>query len=141
MPLKVAEYIYQNGLYFPEDTEKIRQRLKADLKPTRYAHPMRVMMKSIELADKYDVDRNKAALAGLLHVCAKLPPEKQYELAKEYGLDVSSMAQPIIHGPLGAVRARRVFGITDNEVITAISCHSSCKSHMTALDKLVYLAD
>ena len=57
VPLKVAEYIYQNGLYFPEDTEKIRQRLKADLKPTRYAHPMRVMMKSIELADKYDVDR------------------------------------------------------------------------------------
>ena len=51
VPLKVAEYIYQNGLYFPEDTEKIRQRLKADLKPTRYAHTMRVMMKSIELAD------------------------------------------------------------------------------------------
>ena len=47
VPLKAAEYIYQNGLYFPEDTEKIRQRLKADLKPTRYAHTMRVMMKSI----------------------------------------------------------------------------------------------
>ena len=81
VPLKVAEYIYQNGLYFPEDMEKIRQRLKADLKPTRYAHTMRVMMKSIELADKYDVDRKKAALAGLLHDCAKLTPEKQYEMA------------------------------------------------------------
>ena len=141
VPLKVAEYIYQNGLYFPEDTEKIRQRLKADLKPTRYAHTMRVMMKSIELADKYDVDRKKAALAGLLHDCAKLPPEKQYELAKEHGLDVSNMAQPIIHGPIGAVRARRVFGITDNEVLSAISCHTTCKSRMTALDKIVYLAD
>lgn len=141
VPLKVAEYIYQNGLYFPEDTEKIRQRLKADLKPTRYAHTMRVMMKSIELADKYDVDRKKAALAGLLHDCAKLTPEKQYELAKEYGLDVSSMAQPIIHGPLGAVRARRVFGITDNDVLSAIGCHTTCKSHMMALDKIVYLAD
>lgn len=141
VPLKVAEYIYQNGLYFPEDTEKIRQRLKADLKPTRYAHTMRVMIKSIELADKYGVDRKKAALAGLLHDCAKLTPEKQYELANEYGLDVSSMAQPIIHGPLGAVRARRVFGITDNEVLSAISCHTTCKSRMTALDKIVYLAD
>ena len=102
---------------------------------------MRVMMKSIELADKYDVDRKKAALAGLLHDCAKLTPEKQYELANEYGLDVSNMAQPIIHGPLGAVRARRVFGITDNEVLSAIGCHTTCKSHMMALDKIVYLAD
>lgn len=141
VPPKVAEYIYQNGLYFPEDTEKIRQRLKADLKPSRYAHTMRVMMKSIELAEKYGVDRKKAALAGLLHDCAKLPPEKQYELANEYGMDVSSMAQPIIHGPLGAERARRVFGITDKEVLSAISCHTTCRSHMTALDKIVYLAD
>ena len=86
-------------------------------------------------------DMLKAALAGLLHDCAKLPPEKQYELAKEYGMDVSSMAQPIIHGPLGAVRARRVFGITDNDVLSAISCHTTCKSRMTALDKIVYLAD
>ena len=51
------------------------------------------------------------------------------------------MAQPIIHGPLGAVRARRVFGITDNEVLSAIGCHTTCKSSMTALDKIVYLAD
>lgn len=141
VPVKAAEYIYQNGLYFPEDTDKIRQRLKADLKPTRYAHTMRVMMKSIELADKYGADGKKAALAGLLHDCAKLTPEKQYELAAEYGLDVSGMAQPIIHGPLGAERARRVFGIEDNDVLSAISCHTTCKSRMTVLDKIVYLAD
>ena len=50
VPLKVAEYIYQNGLYFPEDTEKIRQRLKADLKPTRYAAHHAAIQALIRLA-------------------------------------------------------------------------------------------
>ncbi len=141
VPLSVAEYIYLHGLYFPENIEKIRQRLQGDLKPSRYEHTVRVMMCAIELAERYGVDGKKAAIAGLLHDCAKLAPEKQLELAQEYGMDVSSMPQPVIHGPLGAERAKRLFGIDDTEVLSAIACHTTCKSGMSALDKIVYLAD
>ena len=48
---------------------------------------------------------------------------------------------PIVHGPLGAKRAKREFGIEDEEIINAIACHTVCRTNMGVLDKVVYLSD
>lgn len=137
----VAEYIYRHGFYLTDEVDAIRKQLQDELGQKRYEHTMGVVRMAAELSAMSGADGKKAQLAALLHDCAKLSWDKQQQLADEYDLDISGMHKPIVHGPLGAERARREFGVTDEEILSAIECHSVCKSGMRILDKIVYLAD
>lgn len=137
----VADYIYCQGFYLGDKADAICRRLKDELGHRRYIHTMGVVRMAAELASRYGADGQKTQLAALLHDCAKLNMERQRELAAQYGMDFSSMQEQIAHGPIGAERARREFDIADDEVLSAIACHSTCKAGMGMLDKIVYLAD
>ena len=137
----VAEYIYRHGFYLADEVDAIRKRLQEELGQKRYEHTMGVVRMAAELASMCGADGKKAQLAALLHDCAKLDWDKQQGLAGEYGLDIGDMHRPVVHGPVGAERARREFGVEDKEILSAIECHSVCKSGMGILDKIVYLAD
>lgn len=137
----VAEYIYRHGFYLADEVNAMRKRLQGDLGPKRYVHTMGVVRMAAELSSRYGADCRKAQLAALLHDCAKFDRETQKNLAREYGLDISDMPMPIVHGPLGAKRAKREFGIEDEEIINAIACHTVCRTNMGVLDKVVYLSD
>lgn len=50
--------------------EKMAYRLKKELDAARYAHTLGVEKTAREMAEKFGVDEEKAALAGLLHDCA-----------------------------------------------------------------------
>ena len=47
----------------------------------------------------------------------------------------------LLHAPVGAYLVQKEVGITDPEVLAAISHHTSGRVNMTLLDKIVYLAD
>ena len=47
--------------------EKMAYRLKKELDAARYAHTLGVEKTAREMAEKFGVDEEKAALAGLLH--------------------------------------------------------------------------
>ncbi|NCB30589.1 MAG: nicotinate (nicotinamide) nucleotide adenylyltransferase [Clostridia bacterium] len=134
----VIQYIYEKGLYLPEDLRATVEHLKAELKPKRFAHTMGVARCAAVLAQRYGVDPAKARLAAFLHDCAK---DNTAELARLYGLRVEDSPEPIRHAPVGAAHAKWAYGITDQEVLQAISLHTVCGSNMTALDKIIYLAD
>lgn len=138
---RVEEYIYHHGFYLAEEADAMRKRLEQELGPKRYAHTMGVVRCGAKLAARYGADGKKAQLAALLHDCAKLGEECQRQLAAEYGLDISRMPMAIVHGPLGAERARREFGIEDEDILAAIACHTVCRRGMGVLDKIVYLSD
>ena len=53
------------------DIEKFKEKLKSEVKASRYEHSLSVMNFSVELAKYYGVDEEKARVAGLLHDCAK----------------------------------------------------------------------
>lgn len=137
----VAEYIYRHGFYLSDEVDAMRRRLREELGQKRYEHTMGVVRMAAELTSMCGADGKKAQLAALLHDCAKLSWDKQQSMAREYGIDISDMHRPIVHGPVGAERARREFGVTDAEILSAIDCHSVCKPGMGILDKIVYLAD
>ncbi len=137
----VAEYVYSHGFYLRDEVDAMRKRLQEELGQKRYLHTMGVVRMAAELADRYGADGSKAQLAALLHDCAKLSWEGQQQLADKYGMDIADMYRPLVHGPVGAERARREFGITDEDILSAIECHSVCKPGMGVLDKIVYLAD
>jgi predicted HD superfamily hydrolase involved in NAD metabolism len=119
--------------------------LKENLKPKRLKHSLGVEKCARELAQRFGCDPEKAALAGLLHDCAKnLELGKMMEYAKRVGFPMdgaSGAGAGILHAPAGAVVAREALGITDREVLSAICWHTVPRPDMSTLDKVVSLAD
>lgn len=144
VPPCVEEYIYEQGLYFPEEIKLMQEKLKATLKHRRYRHIMGTVRWAIELAHRHGMDTKKARLAALLHDCAKFAPDEQLKLAEHYGLKlrlVEKSSPSLLHGRLGAIYAREEYGVKDKEILDAIRCHTFCRLRMTRLDKLLYIAD
>ena len=96
-----------------------------------------------EMAEKFGVDEEKAALAGLLHDCAKCMPLSQMtKAAKNEKLDpVMKESKALMHAVAGAHVAQDVYDVHDPEVLGAIRWHTTGHANMTKLEKIVYLAD
>ena len=59
--------------------------LQGMLSEKRYRHSLAVSARAAELALLHGTDREKAALAGLLHdICKELPGEKQLEIIEKH---------------------------------------------------------
>ena len=107
----------------------------------RLLHTLNVGYLSAHLADVFGCDKDKALIAGALHDCAKeLPLEQQSELAQKYSGDLFT-EKKLLHSPAGATFAREQFGIEDKEILDAICYHTTGRGSMSALEKIVYLAD
>lgn len=125
--------------------EEIEMRLKECLSQERFEHSLGVMEKSVELAQKFGADVEKARLAGLLHDCAKcIDKEELKRLIDENNLDEDNCcagSYKVWHAPVSAFLAQRDYGISDKEILSAIKWHTMGKLDMTLLEKIVYLAD
>ncbi len=119
--------------------------VKGRLSEKRYQHTLNVKKMAVKLAKQYGVSEEKAALAALLHDSAKeISKDEMKELmAKypEYAEGGESRPAPVWHGVCAAILARTEWGVTDEDVLSAIACHTAGKPGMTKLDKIVYLAD
>lgn len=128
------------------DIEQIKAELKRDLSEKRYNHSLGVAAEARKLAEKYNVDPDRAYIAGLVHDCAKEVPPQEMEgiLKSRYGVTVDSLSRltpKILHGALGACEAQRRFGIYDPEILDAIKYHTTGKGGMGMLAKIIYIAD
>ena len=141
VPEGVERFIYENMLYMPEQIAWIAAQLKKTIGLKRYFHTAGVMRTAVALAHRYGLDPEKVRLAALLHDCAKVSKEEQKNLADIYGMDTAQYASAVLHGPLGARRARQEYKITDEAVLQAIAVHTVCRAKMSDLDKVIYLAD
>ena len=97
------------------------------------------------LADRFDVDAEKAAVASYLHDLAKsLPRTEQAVLARKMGMsaaEIGSYPPPVLHGPLSELIARKELGIDDPEVLQAVGAHSTGCARMCGVAKVVFVAD
>lgn len=131
--------------------ESIYEKLKGFLSKKRLFHSLGTMLMAGNLAAKYtDSDAEfykKALIAGLLHDCAKqvvLDETEMIARCKQYGITEAECGVynvALMHAVLGAVYAKEVFGIEDDEVISAIRYHTTGKEGMTLLEKIIYVSD
>lgn len=125
--------------------EDIKSKLKLNISPERYKHSENVMLVAIKLAQEYGIDENKAAIAGILHDCARGKSEQElYELCDRFNilLDEITKRQPILlHGHVGEFIAKSDYGIEDKEILSAIKYHTTGKENMSMLDKIILIAD
>lgn len=124
---------------------KLQHTLKKELDEDRYQHTLGVMYTSASMAMRYGADVTQALLAGLLHDCAKcIPGDKKIHLCEKYGLPVSDVEYEnpgLLHAKLGAYLAEKKYHIHDQEIIHAISSHTTGRPGMSLLEKIVYIAD
>lgn len=128
------------------DINNLHARLEISVSENRYKHCVEVAERAKELAEQYHNNIEKAYVAGLLHDCAKqFDSETMLKLAYEAGIDVTETeeSQPValLHAQVGAYIAGRDYCINDKDILQAISFHQSGGVGMTALDKIVALAD
>lgn len=128
-----------------KNLKNIKKELKSSLDKDRYEHTLGVAYTAICLAMKYDVDLDKAELAGLLHDCAKcIPDDKKLKKCFEHNISVSDIEkeQPyLLHSKVGAFIAMDKYDIHDKDIINAILKHTTGSADMTMLEKIIYVAD
>ena len=124
---------------------KIAGKLKKYLDEDRLWHTLGVMQMSASLAIRYDYPMERAQLAGLLHDCAKcIPAKKKLKICKDNKIPVTDFEREhtfLLHAKVGAWVAREKYGVTDPEILSSITWHTTGKPEMTLLEKIVYIAD
>ena len=142
---EVYRLIIRKGYYeaLPELTW-LRNEVYPLMSSTRVAHAAGCESEAVMLAMHWGEDAEAAATAGILHdITKKLSLEEQLILCEKYGiiLDSAMLSNPqIIHAVTGAALAADRFGVSE-EISQAIRWHTTGKSDMTTLEKIIYLAD
>lgn len=125
--------------------DEMKTLLQEALPPKRFKHSLGVYETALKMAEHYGMEKDKIAIASLLHDCGReVPTDQQVAKAEELGLEVDYVErrQPILlHAKLGAYFAEHKYGVADPEILEAIRLHSTGAPDMTALDMVVYLAD
>ncbi|PLZ85301.1 phosphohydrolase [Fischerella thermalis CCMEE 5198] len=125
--------------------QKVLAWLAENVPSSRINHILRVEQMAVELAQHYQLDREKAATAGLMHDLAKyFQSKKLLQMAELAGLEIDEVmvASPhLLHADVSAIVARESFGVQDEEVLQAISNHTLGRPGMSPLSCIVFLAD
>ncbi len=126
-------------------TDEIKEWLRVNLTAEKYVHSLGTAEAARAIAQKCSYDSEKAYLAGLVHDCAKnLSSEEQLTLIERAPfnlIDGEDENKKVLHAPAGAVLAREMFGITDEEILNAVRWHTLGCVDMTTLEKIIFLAD
>lgn len=132
-------------LLFDKQWSELRKTMEKLLPSKRYEHSLSVAYLAVSIAMCYKQDIKKAALAGLLHDCAKYLSDTEIRNeCKKYRIEMSDTEQRnpyLLHAKLGAYYAQNNYQITDKEILSAIIFHTTGKSKMTFLEKTIFLAD
>ena len=132
----------------PVPDTNVRQALEeavAELPSGLGDHVTRVVVEARRLAERHDVDAERAAIAALGHDLARaIKPPELLRRAEDAGLNPSAIerSEPILlHGALSATLMAERFGIEDAEVLAAARYHTTARAGMSALERLIYVAD
>jgi predicted HD superfamily hydrolase involved in NAD metabolism len=112
---------------------------------TTAEHSWRVAVEASALAVRFGGAPQSAEAAAQLHdVSAVIPVSERIEMARVWDLFVlpeEEKAPMILHQKLSTEMSRRLFGVRDRRVLSAVGCHTTLKPQATVLDKAVFLAD
>jgi predicted HD superfamily hydrolase involved in NAD metabolism len=111
----------------------------------RFHHSVRVMETALELSKIYGCPSNKVKIASILHDCGRIINNEiipstfeNYSIIPEK--DTFSNTN-LHHAVLGRSIAYEFYAVTDFDILNAIRYHTTGRSRMSVLEKIVYLAD
>ena len=125
--------------------KQIKKLLSQMLDDYRYNHSICVADEAKRLAEKYGADSQKAYFAGLVHDITKnYSREEHLKIFDNFGIilsDVEKNSDKLWHAMSGSVYIKEYLGVNDNDIVSAVRYHTTAKSDMTLLEKVIYVAD
>lgn len=125
--------------------EKYIDLLKEHLSPYRLHHSVEVAKSAKYLAEKYGCDSEKCYLAGLLHDIQKeADKDETFLLAEKYSIemtDIEKDAKKLWHAMTGAYFIKNEIGIDDSDIFLAVRYHTTGRSNMSLIEKVLFVAD
>lgn len=131
--------------------KKIKKYLKKRLTKERYQHTLGVAHTAVAMAMRYNPDTSnaefikRAETAGLLHDCAKcMDNDKKIKICEKNNIPCSDfeISHPyLLHGKVGAYIAKNKFDILDEDILQAITWHTTGRPEMSLLEKIIFIAD
>ena len=134
VPDGVKEYLSRKDLYGGNSYVDF---IKKTLPLKRIKHTADVVICALSKAKALGLDQNKVMISATLHDCAKY---MDYTKVEGFVLK-DDVPAPVIHAFLGAYVAEKYLGVSDEEILDAIRYHTSGKSNMSTLGKLIFVAD
>lgn len=130
------DYIYLNN---------IKSKLLESLKPDRFHHSLGVADTAACLAMKYDCNIDDAYLAGLLHDYSKKDSDTIYiSFCEDHDINISEAEElnpGLLHAKISAYLAHTEFNVSNADILSSITFHTTGRPNMTLLDKIIYIAD
>lgn len=123
---------------------KFKEWLRDNLDNERYEHSIGTAECAAKLAVKFGLDPEKAYLCGLIHDCAKCfsNDELRNKICNCTDLCSGELENPkTYHAPAGAILAEQIFGICDDEILSATRWHTLGKVEMSDFEKIIFIAD
>ena len=135
---KVVEYIKANNLY--AKYKDLIAKLKSNIPTKTFEHCLRTASYAININYSLNLglDYDKVLIAGVLHDCAKALCHAPHDTSE---VPEDCIGTPVEHQFLGAVVARKEYGIDDEEILGAIKYHTTGKKNMSDLQKLIFSSD
>ncbi|MDR3311475.1 MAG: nicotinate (nicotinamide) nucleotide adenylyltransferase [Oscillospiraceae bacterium] len=138
-------YIIERKLYGAKPAfDALRRKAYNMLDAGRILHVAGCEEEAVSLAGRWGVSRDDAREAAILHDITKnLSLAQQLALCAEYGIvadELERESEKLLHSKTAAESALRRFAATD-EVADAVRFHTTGRAGMSALEKVIYLAD
>ncbi|WP_161873156.1 bis(5'-nucleosyl)-tetraphosphatase (symmetrical) YqeK [Ihubacter sp. rT4E-8] len=125
------------------NTDSINSYIEKNFSEKRKIHTEGVRSTAISLAEKYGADPKKAELAALFHDMYRgVPVDALNYYVKHLGLDKRYLDNcNLAHGKIAAIIMKRDYGIEDEDILNAVSFHTTGRKNMSLLEKIIYIAD
>ncbi len=127
------------------DLNNYKQIIRPLMGDYRYTHSLNVSKEAVKLARIYGADEKKAAIAGILHdITKEFPKEQQLQIMLDGGIILDKVqleAPKLWHSISGSVYVNTNLGIDDEDILNAIRYHTTGRSGMSLLEKIIYTAD
>lgn len=129
--------------------KEVLKSMRNNLSPKRVDHILGVVETAKQLADRYGVDPERAEWAALLHDYYKWADKDAYREAVKNTVASSDMkldratleSQELSHGWMAAHYLESALGFNDEEIYYAVATHTTGRPGMSALEKIIYMAD
>ena len=128
-----------------KDYNYILNVIRENLTESRFKHSINVEKEAVKLGKIYGADLKSCSIAGIAHDCVKcISDDKLLKMAQKYNIhvdDIQNASPQLLHGPVGAAFCKDVFEIYDEDILNAITYHTTGRAGMSLLEKIVYIGD
>lgn len=123
--------------------KEIEKYVKSHLSDKRWNHTVNVVSEAEKLCQMYGGDMEKCVTAAIFHdVVKELPNEELNALVRKFGFDEKYIDSPnLSHGKIAAALLKHEWGIDDEDIINAVSYHTTGRAGMSKTEKIVFIAD